>query len=58
MPMKCMLQMPPPMASAPALAQAQRAPRELEATMRPEIDRATNAASVATTIDSATRPTS
>ena len=41
---------------APALAQAHRAGRELAATIRPEIDRATNAASVATTTESATRP--
>ncbi len=56
MPMKCMLQMPPPIAMAPALAQAHLAPRELAATIRLEIDRATKAASVATTTDSATRP--
>jgi len=47
-----------PIAVAPALAQAQRAPRELAATIRPEIESATNAASVATMTESATSPTS
>ncbi len=56
MPMKCMLQMPPPIAIAPALAHAHWAPRELAATMRPEIDKATNAASVATMTESTTSP--
>ena len=56
MPMKCMLQIPPPIAIAPALAQAHWATRELAATIRPEMDRATKAASVATMTESTTKP--
>jgi hypothetical protein len=54
MPMKCIPQMPPPMLSAPALAQAHRAREDDAATMRDEIEIATKAAKTAIRRDSAT----
>ena len=56
MPTKCIDQMPPPMLIAPALAQAMRARGVVAATMRPEIERATNAARIAIATDVATNP--
>jgi hypothetical protein len=52
--MKCIDQMPPPMLTAPAQAQAQRLRRDVAATMRAEIDRATKAARMAIRTDVAT----
>ncbi len=58
MPMKCIDQMPPPMLIAPAVAQARRARWLPAATMRPEIDSATNAARMAINSEVRTSPMS
>ena len=46
MPMKCIDQMPPPMAIAPAADHARRVLRFLAATIRPEVDSATQDARI------------
>ena len=54
MPIKCMPQMPPPMLKAPAPVQAQRPQADVAAAIREDTDSATNAATIAITIESVT----
>jgi len=54
MPMKCIDQIPPPMLSAPALAQAQRPRRDAAALIREEMVSATKAARMAIRTEVAT----
>jgi len=54
MPMKCMAQMPPPILTAPAVAQVQRRCHDVAAAIRAEIESATNAARIAIRTEVAT----